>query len=166
MPSLDLSSESVCATGRLREDLSTIKSKFERMVAIQHGILNDFLEINNRLDSEDYEEQSEEPGKRRKKWGNRDYEFVGVSPKAALEDIAEIFEEKFVRTAKSASTSFKKNDAVTCILGKRKYSGIVFSVNDKEVTIKTTDRKKIKISWEKVVKGDIQLLKSRDDNKY
>lgn len=143
-----------------------MEKKLKHAVEVQCNIIDNFMEINNKLDSDSEEDESEEPKKRRKKWSRKEYEFSGVTSKVAQEDLDEIYNGTRNTPRYAVPTDFKKNDVVTCILGKKKYKGDVFQVTDKGLSIKTSDRKKIKILWENIIAGNIQLIKVKDGAKH
>lgn len=162
MENVDLHNSSICIIGKNGEHDSEVEQKFNKMVRIQQNILDKFLEIDNNLDMEDYEDSSDEPKKRRKKWSNKSYEFRHVPPRLVQDDLDEIFGANHEKLVKRHSVEYKKNDNVTCILGKKKYKGTIFQINFKGVVIKTHDRKKIKLLWENIDGDNIQMIKIKN----
>lgn len=149
----------MCVIGVGDERGSEVERKFSRMVQVQQDILDKFLEIDNNLDQEDCEDSSDECKKRRKKWGSKSYEFQHVTPRVIQEDLDEIFGADHEKLIKKYNVEYKKNDAVVCVLGRKKYRGAIFQINFKGVVIKTDDRKKIKLLWENIDGENIQLIK-------
>lgn len=144
---------------------SKMENKIIKAVLRQNAIFDKFLEIDNRLDqtNEEEEEDSEQQTKRRKKrLGHRAFEFRHASAKACLEDLEEIFGGQTECMPRRRVMDLKRNDAVACILGRKKYKGNVFQVSPKGVVIKTRDRKKIKLLWENIDGESIQIIKIKN----
>ncbi|KAI5168437.1 hypothetical protein PAEPH01_0129 [Pancytospora epiphaga] len=166
MQSLDSSNSGAYTVGRSRVRPEEVESKIKQRAVTQQKILDRFLEIEQQLDSEedDIEKKEGLDKRRRRKWRQRGSDFLSVSTKTAQEDLDDIYDDMVEESQTQSDNEFKVNDPVTCVLGKRKFQGVIFRTNSKGVVIKTDDRKKIKLEWDSINGGEIQLLKVKGTN--
>lgn len=141
-------------------DLEKIKSSYDTIVAVQTKVLKNIYEIEADLDAEEYSEEIEYSG-RRKKWITREFDLKGVDSSECEDDLEAIFGDRNGSKISGNNRNFKKNDIVVCVLERKKYKGVIFQVNNEGFIIKTKDRKKIKIPWGSPEESKVTLVKSK-----
>lgn len=142
--------------------LFRLKERLQKMVVAEIKSLAYFMEVENELDMKKNEGKTES-GRRRKAHSYKNFEFQGLSYRTIAEDLNAIYEgtnddEGF------GPENFKRNDLVSCVVDRKKYKGVVISVSQKGMVIKTQDRRKIRISWEDIEDEDIKVVKIQNDN--
>lgn len=142
-----------------KEDLNFADFK-ERLLCearIFRKVNEKLASIESELDHSSERYASEDASRRRRKsLGYKSFDFIGVAYKEALDDLNQVYGENQLE---DFSRNFRKNDAVTCIVDKKKYKGTVLQVNQKGMTIKIKDKRKLRISWKDIDNEEVKVLK-------
>lgn len=135
------------------------KSKIDFEIKMLHK----FMKIENEVGVVEEDESSSDNSKRRKRWlSHKGFELINVSGKSWIEDREQIYGPVPEGISEHNTMGLKKDEKVVCILGKRKYKGMVIQVNLRGVVVKTEDRKRIKLLWENIDWKKVNIMRADD----
>ncbi|ELA41880.1 uncharacterized protein VICG_01064 [Vittaforma corneae ATCC 50505] len=147
---------------KVNTQLSQMEERMDKAAEAYIKCLKFYIDVENELDQKRIEEKSENV-KRRKPHSFKNFEFQGLSYRAISEDLNLIY-EGIKEEEGFGPENFKRNDAVSCIVDRKKYKGTIVSVNQRGMVIKTQDRRKIKLSWEEIEDGEAKVTKLQSDD--